>query len=255
MNNALKEIVSIFIKYVIFLVVLFSAHLIMGLTNAQAQSTSDNEIFLNQSGDTITLNIDQIGFGNKIGGTVTSGIVATDWLLTGTSLTIDIDQVGNNNQLIGSTIFNSSTVDILTTGDSNIFTWDIGNIGSSDSSALFMDFTGDANVLNFNQGSVATAERLDFDLTVIGGSNTFDVDIETDDATFNVELTGSSNDFVSNMKDASYQNLTLDYTGDSGNIDINQWSGSGLTSAVGYINGTIVSDNATIQINQVDAVE
>ena len=256
MNNivTLKGLGSLFIKYVMFLSFLVGVYFILG-GSADAQTSSDNEIFLNQSGDTITLNIDQIGYGNKIGGTVTSSTVATDWLLTGSSLTIDIDQVGNNNQILGSTIFSSSTVDILNTGDSNIITWDIGDIGSSDSSALFLDFTGDTNLFTFNQGSIASAERLDLDVVVIGSTNTFDFDIESDDATVNLDLTGDTNDFVINQRDAGYHSVTLDYTGDAGNIDINQWSGSGLVSAYGVINGTIVSDNATIQINQVDAVE
>ena len=32
-----------------------------------AQATDDNEIWIDQVGDTLTLYIDQIGFGNKIG--------------------------------------------------------------------------------------------------------------------------------------------------------------------------------------------
>ena len=254
MNKTMKEIVKIFITYAVFLSVLFITYFAFNATG-MAQTSADNEIFLNQSGDTITLNIDQIGYGNKIGGSVVSSTVATDWLLTGSSLTIDIDQIGNNNQILGSTIFSSSTVDILNTGDSNIITWDIGDIGSSDSSALFLDFTGDTNLFTFNQGSVASAERLDLDVLVIGSTNTFDFDVESDDATINLDLTGDTNNFVVNQRDAGYHSVTLDYTGDGGDIDINQWSGSGLTSAYGVINGTIVSDNATIQINQVDAVE
>ena len=33
-----------------------------------AQSTSDNQIFIEQVGDTLNLNIQQTGYGNKIGG-------------------------------------------------------------------------------------------------------------------------------------------------------------------------------------------
>ena len=40
----------------------------------------DNEIFLQQSGDTLTLTIDQVGYGNKFGGTIVNGSVATDMI-------------------------------------------------------------------------------------------------------------------------------------------------------------------------------
>lgn len=246
------------IIYCIRLFVCYVAIAIGSLSLAYGQTSDDNEIFINQSGDTITLQIDQIGYGNKVGGSTTSSVVDSDWTLTGTTLTIDIDQVGNNNQLLGSTIFSSSAVSLTTTGDSNIINWDIGDIGSSDSSDIFIDFTGDSNVLTFNQGSVASSERLDFDLTVIGGSNTFDVDIEAEDVIWNVDITGDSNDFVSSIKDGSYNELKLDFTGDSGDIDINQWSGScptGVLSCYGVIDATFNSDNATITINQKDTTE
>ena len=38
-----------------------------------AQATDDNEIKITQTGDTLKLYIDQIGFGNKIGGDDASG--------------------------------------------------------------------------------------------------------------------------------------------------------------------------------------
>ena len=56
----------------------------------------DNEIFLQQSGDIIfTLTIDQVGYGNKFGGTIVNGSVATDMILTGSNITFNLDQIGN----------------------------------------------------------------------------------------------------------------------------------------------------------------
>jgi len=254
MNNIL-ELITFIIWFIISIVIMT---FILGYASAHAQTSSDNEIYLNQSGDTITLNINQIGYGNKFGGSVSSGVVATDLTLTGSSLDIDLTQDGNSNQFLGSIIFDNSFLDFTTTGDTNILTLDIGSTGSADDSNLFLDFTGDNNTLDLNIGSVASAERLDFDLNVIGGSNIFDVDIEADDVTWQVDITGSGNDFLSNIKDGAYNSLTIDFTGDNGDIDINQWSGScpqGVTSCFGVIDATINSDNAIIQINQKDTVE
>ena len=55
-----------------------------------AQATDDNEIWIDQVGDTLTLYIDQIGFGNKIGKDDFSG--SADYMdITGASLTFDLD--------------------------------------------------------------------------------------------------------------------------------------------------------------------
>ena len=86
----------------------------------------DNEIFLQQSGDSLTLTIDQIGYGNKFGGTIENGSVATDMILTGSSITFNLDQIGNSNQLFGPAILDSSAIDMVFTGDSNVFDWNIG---------------------------------------------------------------------------------------------------------------------------------
>ena len=61
-------------------------------------ASTDNEILLDQSGDTLTLTIDQIGYGNKLCGTISSGVCASDWILTGSNNTFDIDMIGNLNQ-------------------------------------------------------------------------------------------------------------------------------------------------------------
>ena len=52
---------------------LISALIAFGLSGVVLAATTDNEIFLEQAGDSLTLTIDQIGYGNKFGGTVVSG--------------------------------------------------------------------------------------------------------------------------------------------------------------------------------------
>ena len=105
---------------------ILSALLALSLSSVVIGATTDNEIFLEQVGDTLTLTIDQIGYGNKFGGTIVSGAVATDMLITGTSITMNIDQIGNSNQLFGPIDFNSGNIDMEFTGDSNIYDWAIG---------------------------------------------------------------------------------------------------------------------------------
>ena len=237
-------------------------HKIIGLSllcmfsfNAIAQATDDNEINIDQTGDTLTLFIDQYGYGNKIGLDDFSSS-SSPMSVTGTSLNINIDQVGNENLLFGTIAADSSTYNLLFTGDSNSWDWNIGYIGSSDASAIDVDITGDSNVMDFDQGYNASAERLDFDLTVLGDTNIFDVDIDVDDAIWNVDVTGASNNINTMQKDGGEQEINLTLSGDSADIDINQLSGTcatGITTCNGIITLDVTSDNATIQINQKDS--
>lgn len=222
---------------------------------AFAQATDDNEINIEQDGDTLTLYIDQYGYGNKIGLDDFSSS-SSAMPITGSSLTFNIDQIGNENLLFGTYIGDSTTANLLWTGDSNIWDWNVGYVGSSDSSTFDVDFTGDSNTMDFDQGYNASAERLDFDLTVIGDSNIFDVDIDVDDAIWNFDITGGSNNIKTLQKDGAEHEINVTHVGSSADIDINQISGTcptGVSTCNGIITLDIDSENATIQINQKDS--
>jgi len=216
---------------------------------------SDNEIFLEQEGDTLVLTIDQVGYGNKFCGTISSGACATDMTITGSNITLNLDQLGNGNQLFGPIILDSSNIDMSFTGDSNIFDWNIGATGSSDSLDLDLTVSGDSNQWNFDLGGNASAESLNYDLTITtGSSNIFTQVFDSDNNKWELELAGDSNDFNTTQKDSD-QILIIDYDGDDGNIDIMQSSGScpqGTTTCSGVIDMEIDSDDAVITINQKD---
>jgi hypothetical protein len=213
-----------------------------------AQATDDNEINIEQDGDTLTLYIDQYGYGNKIGADDFSSS-SSAMVITGSSVNMNIDQIGNSNLLFGPLIADSYVLNLLFTGDSNSWDWNIGYIGSS-------DITGDSNTMDFDQGYNASAERLDFDLTVIGDSNIFDVDIDVDDAVWNFDITGGSNNINTLQKDGAEHEINLTHVGSSADIDINQISGTcptGVSTCNGIITLDVDSENATIQINQKDS--
>ena len=237
---------------------LISIVLLLSTSFVFAQATDDNEIMIEQSGDTLTLYIDQIGYGNKIGLDDFSSS-GSDMTITGSSLTFDIDMIGNQNLIYGPVVMDSSSLTFSLTGDLNEVDWNIGYIGSSDDSDYNFDITGDSNTFDIDQGYVYSAERLDADLILVGSSNVFDLDFEADDSTWNFDITGSSND-INTLQNDGAQSLTVVYDGDSGDVDINQISGTCATGASAAcsspnatINLDITSDNATIQINQKDS--
>ena len=223
-----------------------------GSVNVLAQGATDNEILIEQVGDTLDLTIIQQGYGNKISGDSSQG---SDMVITGSTLTIDLDQVGNNNKFYGDITADGFTFDWTFTGDSNV--WDIlvGDMGSSDDGDLLATITGDSNTMDFDLGSAVSAERLDFDLVLLGDSNVFDVDIEVDDSTWNFDITGDSNNFLTSQTDGANHYLKVEHVGDSGDFDILQSSGTcptGVSSCYSHIDLDIDSENATVQITVSD---
>ena len=73
-----------------------------------AQATDDNEIKITQTGDTFKLYIDQVGFGNKIGGDDASGGTLSSMSITGATLEFDLDFTGDQNILFVPVVADSS---------------------------------------------------------------------------------------------------------------------------------------------------
>lgn len=216
---------------------------------------NDNKILLDQSGDTLKLYVDQIGYGNKLCGSISSSDCATDWVLTGNTVTMDIDMIGNLNQIFGPTLFDSTDVDLKLTGSSNIWDWNVGYGGSADSSVMDVDIAGSSNTFDIDWAYSASAERLDFDLDITGGSNVWNIDINADDVTWNVDVIGSSNNFLTTQSDGAYNSITMEYIGSSGDIDIVQSSGtcpSGISGCYGIINADFDTENGIVDIKQKD---
>ena len=141
-------------RYIAFLLLLCPVVLFAG--------ANDNEVLLDQAGDSLNLTIDQIGYGNKLCGTISSGACATDWTLTGNSVTMDIDMIGNLNQIFGPTLFDNTDVDLSLTGNSNIWDWNVGYGGSADASVVDAAISGYSNTFDIDWGYAASSERLNF---------------------------------------------------------------------------------------------
>ena len=238
---------------------LLSIVLLLSTSFVFAQATDDNEIKITQTGDTLKLYVDQIGFGNKIGGDDASGGSLSVMSITGSSLEFDLDFAGNQNVLFGPVVADSSYYKLDFTGDLNEIDWNIGDTGSADDGNLNFDVTGDSNTFDIDYGKVASAERLNADLILIGSSNVFDIDWESDDNIWDFEITGDSNN-INTLQNDGEQNLEFTLDGDSADVDINQISGtcaSGAGNSCSSPNANIVltvtSDNAIIQLNQKDA--
>ena len=83
---------------------------------------ADNEIYVDQSGATANIDLEQLGSGNIIGGlnSVAGTLTALD--LDGVSLTLDINQLGDTNKFLGDILGDNITGFFEFDGDSNTFT-------------------------------------------------------------------------------------------------------------------------------------
>jgi hypothetical protein len=240
---------------------ILSLVLLMSTTFVFAAATDDNEVKITQVGDTLKLYIDQVGFGNKIGGNDASGGTLSSMTLTGTTLDFNIDLIGNQNLLYGPFIADTYDVILNVTGDSNEFDWNVGSSGSSDSGDMNFVITGDSNTFDIDQGATASAEFLNADLVLQSGSssNVFDIDWESDNIVWNLDIDGSTNN-INTLQNDGEQSLTMVLDGSGADVDINQLSGtcvSGASNACAtpnaIINLNVDSENAVIQINQKDS--
>jgi len=191
-----------------------------------AATASDNEIYVEQSGATLNLNLEQLGSGNIIGGLLSSSGSLTPFDLDGLSMTLEINQIGDNNIMLGDIYGDSITGLFNFDGDSNSFTIQGDPTGTYgiDNSNYNVAVTGSSNTFTLDHGTTALAGTLDLDWIVQGDSNTFDFNINYDGGTSYVDVDGDSNtiNFTGQGADQGY--FYLDQTGSSRTFNINQLS-------------------------------
>ena len=187
---------------------------------------SDNEIYVDQVGATFNLDIEQLGSGNIIGGqNATSGsMTALD--LDGTTMTIDLNQIGDNNKFLGDITSDTFTGLFDFDGDSNTFNIQVDptNTYGADSANLNVDVDGGSNTFTLDLGTNDLAGTIDLDWIVQGSSNTFDFDIDIDQATSYVDVDGDSNSVTYDGDGYASGYFYLDQTGNSRTFNVDQQS-------------------------------
>ena len=153
----------------------------------------DNEIYIDQSGDTANIDLEQLGGGNIIGG------------------------LNSSDNITG--YFNFD-------GSSNEFTIQVDptNTYGADSSDFNVQATGDSNDFTLNVGTSAMASNTDLDWVINGSSNTLDFDINYDGGTSWVDIDGDSNSVTFDGSGYAGGYFYLDQTGDSRTFNIQQLS-------------------------------
>jgi len=210
-----------------------------------------NDIYIQQSGDNLDLDISQDGQNNVIG-TSQTGVT-----LTGNAMTFNIDQIGGANVVSAIVKGVTYTGNIDLTGNSNdvALLCDSAGAGNCDTVSLSIDITGSSADINVSVGEAADAETFTGTIDITSGaSETVTLTVDGKSAIADIDISNSlgsaGNTAVIDINDDGDVNghtLTHSHTGDGGLINITQ---SGLYDNI--INLTTSGDSADIDITQDD---
>jgi len=228
-----------------------------------------NEIYIDQVGDSLDLDITQTGTGNEVGDTT------TDLTLDGDSMTFAITQTGDNNKIDAVIKGNNYSGTWTFSGDGNEVDLTCDATAGVNCEDVTVNITvgntssSDDNIFQIYLGESSDVENMVAAFTVDGDGNVIDVasNSKNSDITVSVDniVTGSSatySDLVTSLSTGEGGNyvdidqsegstlghsITLDITGGGGYFDIDQ---AGLNDST--IDATFDGDDANVKINQND---
>ena len=211
---------------------------------------ADNEIYVDQSGASSSIDLEQIGSGNLIGGLNAAAGNMTPLDLDGTGMTLDINQIGSSNIFRGDITADSYTGYFNFSGSSNNFTMqtDPTNTYGADTSDVNVDVTGSSNTFTLNQATSAMASTLDLDWTINGSNNSVTAAIDYDTATNYMDIDGDDNTVTLDADGYAQGYFYLDQTGSSRTFNVTQQS----TLDNDWLKILSTGSNGTICVNQDD---
>jgi len=217
---------------------------------------ADNEIYIDQTGNNVNIDIEQLGSSNLIGGTDAVSGTMTAAVLNGGTWTFDINQIGSSNKFLTDGIFGDNFTGYFEfNGDSNEFEFSMDTTGlnTADFADINFDITGSSNTFDWDIAQVSGASYLDLDFILDGDSNDFTFDIDSDYYTAYIDIFGDSNTMTltksgygASSSDGGY--FYLDLNGSTNTVDITQSS----TLALDYLKIESDASNSNICVVQND---
>ncbi len=211
---------------------------------------ADNEIYIDQSGDTANIDLEQLGSGNIIGGLDSTAGSLTPLDLDGNTLDLILNQIGDSNKFLGDILGDNIVGYFNFDGNSNTFTIQVDptNTYGADGSNLNVQTTGDSNTFSLDLATNAMASNTDLDWIINGSSNTLTFDIDVDGATSFVDIDGDSNTVTYDGDGYANGYFYLDQTGSLRTFNIQQQS----TLASDWLKIISNGDSGTVCVIQDD---
>ena len=246
-----------------FAINVFGVFGIVLATMSPTLAADENEVFIDQQGDNLTLTILQAGNSNKVSGDVSQ---SSDLVITGANLIIDIIQDGNGNEIFGAW-----------TGDGSGSTvWDFYFLGDNND----WNIQGSTNVFDVDIGGNYAADNLNMDLTILGSRNNFKdafnntrtwggtpgsgwnatsttnmggIKVDSSSATWEMNITGDDNQIATNQTGNANHYLKMVLVGSDGDFHFLQSMGATCSPVCpGKIDVDIDSENASVSVVQQD---
>ena len=210
---------------------------------------SANDIYVTQSGASLTLDVLQDGQNNTIGNSTTASTS------TGASTNLNIDQVGNSNIITYQINGASYTGVINLQGNSNNVDLNCdstGNNSACGTANAVINFTGNSNDIDLDIGQTSAATSADVDIVGQTGSdsNIVAATVDGTSAILTITINGDSNNYLLDIDgngDINGHTLVHSHTGGLADVDITQ---SGINDNI--INLTTSGDSHNIDIIQRD---
>ena len=207
------------------------------------------DIYVTQSGASLTLDVLQDGQNNTIGNSTTASTS------TGASTNLNIDQVGNSNVITYQINGASYTGVINLQGNSNNVDLNCdstGNNSSCGTANAVINFTGNSNDIDLDIGQTSAATSADVDIVGQTGSdsNVVAATVDGTSAILTITINGDSNNYLLDIDgngDINGHTLVHSHTGGLADVDITQ---SGINDNI--INLTTSGDSHNIDIIQRD---
>jgi len=208
-----------------------------------------NDIYVTQSGATLTLDVLQDGQNNTIGNSTTASTV------TGATSNFNIDQIGDSNVLTFDINGASYTGTFSTTGNSNNIDFNCdsgGTVSSCASVTASIIWVGSSNDLDIDVGETADATGAGITISGASGSdsNVINATIDGTSVILTLSVNGDTNNYLLDIDgdgDSAGHTLIHTHTGSIADVDITQ---SGIYDNM--ITLTTSGDNHDIDIIQRD---
>jgi hypothetical protein len=175
-----------------------------------------NEVYIEQVGDSSTVNISQDGTDNRIGTALNPSYIGSG------SNTVTIDQIGNTNTL--DMVVNGSGTDVTvsTTGSNNIQEITCGTTQSAgcSGSTITQTIVGDTNDVKQNLGTGANHTS---NINITGDTNTVThTSTATGTTSADITVTGDTNTVAVTQSGMLNKSVVVTSTGNLNNINIVQ---------------------------------
>lgn len=239
---------------------------VIGLALGYSSLAQANEIYIEQIGDNLDLDITQDGQNNEFGDST------TDALLDGDDMTFAITQTGNTNTIDAKIKGNDYTGTWQFTGNSNNVDLTCDNTAGVNCETVTLNITttGSTNIFDVFIGESADAQNLIANFTVTGDGNVLQTEVDGEDAVVTVVLNNSSSVSSTTLTDQTSGNSTgaggnlvdidisgdgdvnghkvvLDVTGGGNKINVTQ---SGIYDNT--VNLDMTGDDGDVNISQTD---